>query len=114
MFSLICARINGRVNNGEAGDLRRHRGRYDVIVIQSGHKFPNVAVAVACAKFWPNLIISFHEIEIRNSHDKAYGMYAEWVRGPYSQIDKKLYSWYVFLQLLSWDLAWKLPSLCEI
>ena len=24
MFSLICTRINGWVNNGEAGDLRRH------------------------------------------------------------------------------------------
>ena len=33
MFSLICARINGWVNNREAGDLRRHRALYDVIVI---------------------------------------------------------------------------------
>ena len=33
MFSLICARINSWVNNGEAGDLRRHRGHYDVIVM---------------------------------------------------------------------------------
>ena len=31
--SLICARINGCVNNGEAGDLRRHRAHYDVIVM---------------------------------------------------------------------------------
>ena len=28
-FSLICAWINGWVNNGEAGDLRRHRAQYD-------------------------------------------------------------------------------------
>ena len=35
MFSLICARINGWVNNGEAGDLRRHRLHYDVIVMES-------------------------------------------------------------------------------
>ena len=34
MFSLICARINSWVNNGEAGDLRRHRGHYDVIVMR--------------------------------------------------------------------------------
>ena len=27
-FSLICAWINGRVNNREAGDLRRHRSHY--------------------------------------------------------------------------------------
>ena len=33
MFSLICARINGWVNNGEAGDLRRHTTHCDVIVI---------------------------------------------------------------------------------
>ena len=33
MFSLICALINGWVNNGEAGDLRRHRTHYDVIVM---------------------------------------------------------------------------------
>ena len=33
MFSLMCARINGWVNNGEAGDLRRHRAHCDVIVM---------------------------------------------------------------------------------
>ena len=33
MFSLICVWINGWVNNREAGDLRRHRGHYDVSVM---------------------------------------------------------------------------------
>ena len=33
MFSLICAWINGWVNNREAGDFRRHRAHYDVIVM---------------------------------------------------------------------------------
>ena len=33
MLSFICARINDWVNNGEAGDLRRHRAHYDVIVM---------------------------------------------------------------------------------
>ena len=33
IFSLICVWINGWVNNREAGDLRRHRGHYDVIVM---------------------------------------------------------------------------------
>ena len=36
MFTLICARINGWVNNREAGDLRRYRLHYDVIVMNSG------------------------------------------------------------------------------
>ena len=35
MISLICARINGWVNNGKAGDLRRHRAHYDVTVMFS-------------------------------------------------------------------------------
>ena len=33
MFSLISARINSWVNNGEAGDLGRNRANYDVIVM---------------------------------------------------------------------------------
>ena len=33
MFSLICAWINGWVNNREAGDLRRHHAHYDVSVM---------------------------------------------------------------------------------
>ena len=32
-FSLIRAWTNGRTNYGNAGDLRRHRAHYDVIVI---------------------------------------------------------------------------------
>ena len=34
MFTLIFARINGWVNNREAGDLRRNRTHYDVIVMK--------------------------------------------------------------------------------
>ena len=33
MFSLICIRINGWVNNREAGDLRHHRAPYDVTLM---------------------------------------------------------------------------------
>ena len=33
MFLLICAWINGWVNNGKAGDLRRHRAHYDITVM---------------------------------------------------------------------------------
>ena len=38
MFSLICVWINGWVNNHEGGDLRRHRGHYDVSVMVSAGK----------------------------------------------------------------------------
>ena len=37
MFSLICVWINGWVNNRETGDLRRHRGHYDVNVMYAEH-----------------------------------------------------------------------------
>ena len=33
VFSLIFARINGLVNNRKAGDLRRHRSHYGIIVM---------------------------------------------------------------------------------
>ena len=35
MFSLICVRINGWINNREAGDLRRHKAHCDVIVMDT-------------------------------------------------------------------------------
>ena len=38
MFSLICAWINGWVNNRNADDLRRHRGHYNVTVMKSTAK----------------------------------------------------------------------------
>ena len=33
MFSLIYAWINGWINDGDAGNFRRHRAHYDVIVM---------------------------------------------------------------------------------
>ena len=33
MCSLVCVWINGWVNNGEAGDLRRHRPHYDAFLM---------------------------------------------------------------------------------
>ena len=45
MFSLMCAWINGWINNVGAGDLRRCRAHYDVIVIrpeQDGHTNPRI------------------------------------------------------------------------
>ena len=40
MFFLICARINGWVNNREPGDLRRHRTHYDVTVMNCANALP--------------------------------------------------------------------------
>ena len=41
MFSSIGAWLNGWVNNGEAGDLRRHRAHYDVTVMEYLHPTEN-------------------------------------------------------------------------
>ena len=38
MFSLIYVWINDWVNNRDAGELRRHRGHYDVIVMKIANK----------------------------------------------------------------------------
>ena len=35
MFSLVCAWMNGWVNNGKAGDLRRQRAHYDAFVMSA-------------------------------------------------------------------------------
>ena len=45
MFSLICVWINDWVNNREAGDLRRYRAHYDVIVM-------NVPLDISLPIFW--------------------------------------------------------------
>ena len=41
MFPLMCVWINGCANNREAGDLRRHRSRYDVTVMQNANRVHN-------------------------------------------------------------------------
>ena len=47
MFSLICVWINGLVSNREAGDLRRYRAHYDVIVMMKSGQERDVQVLVA-------------------------------------------------------------------
>ena len=42
MFSLLCASLNGWVNTREAGDLRRCRAHYDVIVMNVGFKLIHI------------------------------------------------------------------------
>ena len=44
IFPFICAWINGWVNNREAGDLRRHRTHYDVIVMWVNNDSPYLVI----------------------------------------------------------------------
>ena len=56
MFTLICTRINGWVNNREAGDLRRYRTHYDVIVMN----FAEAAVLLWYTSIPIDLFTPFH------------------------------------------------------
>ena len=57
MFSLICAWVNEWINNGEAGDLRRHRAHYGVIVIIAAD------CLVQCLIWhWTAILHGFHDI----------------------------------------------------
>ena len=64
MFTLICARINGWVNNHEAGDLRRYRAHYDVIVMYGEIRLVAAARLVQNqqSSCWTKVagIVSFH------------------------------------------------------
>ena len=44
MFSMLYARINVWVNNREAGDRRRHRAHYDVIVMGKPGQYAKISV----------------------------------------------------------------------
>ena len=67
MLSLICAWINGCVNNHEAGDLGCHRAHYDVIVmnhtiIEDGTRHP-AAIAGVTVLVPYHRITPLHEIK---------------------------------------------------
>ena len=86
MFSLIYAWINGWVNNREAGDLRRHRAHYDVIVMkclkspQFAWLFNNPLMLTATTKtLWP-FLRGIHRCAVASLPTKGqlYGMTSSW------------------------------------
>ena len=64
MFSLICTRISGWVNNREAGDLRRHRAHYDVTIMYC----PSASEATLENMIWEN---SSHESSMNYNDTKT-------------------------------------------
>ena len=66
-FSLICARINDWVNNREAGDLRRHRGHYDVSVMIMIMCTPRIIYTVICfVVIWPRSVLPMPTMKVLN------------------------------------------------
>ena len=61
---LWSARINGWVNNGEGGDLRRHCSHYDVIVMGPSHN-NNVTWASWCLDALASQLFVLQTVELR-------------------------------------------------
>ena len=81
--ALICARPNGWVNNREAGDLRRHRIHYDVIMFIDYHmlnlsRFPSTENCKPdpdyCGKPQPMGFEKFHCTQWTNVPDECPNM----------------------------------------
>ena len=75
MFSLIWARINIWVNNGEAGDLRRQCAHYDVIVIYWMNTTEILMISIISTDYsralWPLwIMLSGHRKMIRNCNSQ--------------------------------------------
>ena len=97
MFSLICAWINGWVNNHEADDLRCHHVHHDVTVMVSDTlRFTFIRNFTGCnmyrndrmSSFWQNSVLALATSEIsskcRHIHfnDLANCQHV-WYKGPY-------------------------------
>ena len=83
MFSLICARTNGWINNREAGDLIRHRAHYDVTVMYSNlviqrwvHLTARESVATG----------PFNQVTSKRGHFKIYAL--SWLEKTHLCINK--------------------------
>ena len=69
--SLVCTWINGRVNNREAGDLRRYRAHYDVTVISILNWRRRSSAAASIIEYQCVLIIWHHR--------PPTSMYRQWL-----------------------------------
>ena len=78
MFSLICTWRNGWVNNRKAGDLRRHRAHYDVIIM-----------AISCCPWrhrgfwlWQTTMLAWSEHAGQLAAGGVASIWRSWVRSP--------------------------------
>ena len=76
MFSLIRARINGWVNNGEAGNLGRHRTHYDVIVMCCAV----VMTVMTIARSYSAMQCKLSCIKVMNYQNKSDLIHWDWVK----------------------------------
>ena len=134
MFSLMCFWINGWINNGETGVLRRHRSHYEVIVMPTSQpwngniiltKMPYLAALEIVKGQWRNcsqnddipvsvgdvLILTFRA-ENEMSHFRILTYSAQWNKsieyGPVTTIENSGYGNFMFAIIWSWA-HWELP-----
>ena len=69
MLSFICAWINGWINNREAGDLRRHRAHYDVIVMWNPGDIPWYSLDIPVPGHHSNAVFFHQRVQV---HPKWY------------------------------------------
>ena len=69
--SLICAWINGWVNNGEAGELRRHHAHYDVTVMTPFYSVKHPTVSILSCLF-PEFLPLRHIAPFNVPHIRVY------------------------------------------
>ena len=70
IFFLICAWINGWVNNGEAGDLRRHRTHYNVTVLYGWERQFKGTSLISYMSLWAHTHLSYW-IDLRQHEDAS-------------------------------------------
>ena len=91
MFSLICPWINAWVNKREAGDLRRHRAYYDVIVMGGISGRHNVNLW--CRQRRKRLASSRHSLfSLQNILTHRWHLYTGIWKRYFADIEAQIYS----------------------
>ena len=85
MFKLICAWTNGWVNNRKAGDLRRYRAHYDVIVMRLHWQVQHRLVFICWALLWARQTRHRHFI-CRHGNGRTLGWVLLYIYKPISSV----------------------------
>ena len=78
VFFDLRLKKNGWVNNREAGDLRRHRSHYDVIVMRKNWISSVKPCYCPTRSQYPTDIFNWHELTLIPAWIKSYIHYALW------------------------------------
>ena len=88
MFSLICARTNCWANHADAGELRRHRAHYDVIVMPRRDVFMHCQTSWKClgknnVLTWASIPVEGDFLKLSICLGKSWNMSMPWLLMPW-------------------------------